>query len=36
VSKRGDKKNLLQVAMSSSYGAGRQDEKKVVEVAFIA
>lgn len=36
VSKRGDKKNLLQVSMAASYGAGRQDEKKVVEVAFIA
>lgn len=36
VSKRGDKKNLLQVSMAASYGAGRQDEKKVVEIAFIA
>lgn len=36
VSKRGDKKNLLQVSMAASYGAGRQDEKKVVEIAFLA
>ncbi|WP_439606862.1 phage capsid protein [Hydrogenophaga sp.] len=34
VSKRPDKKDAWQVSMGSSYGAGRQDPKKVVEIAF--
>lgn len=34
VTRRGDKKDLYQVSMAASYGAGRQDEKKVVEIAF--
>jgi hypothetical protein len=34
VTRRGDKKDTWQVSMGASYGAGRQDEKKVVEVAF--
>lgn len=34
VTKRADKKNTWQVSMASSYGAGRQDEKKVVTVDF--
>ena len=34
VSRRGDKKDLYQVSMGASYGAGRQDENKVVELAF--
>ncbi|WP_019652258.1 phage capsid protein [Variovorax atrisoli] len=34
VDKRPDKKNSLQVSMAGSYGAGRQDEKKVVQVSF--
>jgi len=34
VTRRGDKKDLWQVSMSASYGAGRQDELKVVEIAF--
>lgn len=34
VSRRADKKDLWQVSMGASYGAGRQDEKKVVEIAF--
>jgi hypothetical protein len=34
VTRRGDKKDLWQVSMGASYGAGRQDENKVVEVAF--
>lgn len=34
VTRRGDKKDLWQVSMGASYGAGRQDESKVVEVAF--
>ena len=34
VSRRPDKKDLWQVSMGASYGAGRQDEKKVVEIAF--
>lgn len=34
VSRRGDKKDAWQVSMGASYGAGRQDEKKVVEIAF--
>jgi hypothetical protein len=35
VSRRPDKKDLWQVSMGASYGAGRQDEKKVVEIAFL-
>lgn len=31
---RRDKKNAQQVSLAASYGAGRQDEKKVVEIAF--
>lgn len=34
VTRRGDKKDLWQVSMAASYGAGRQDESKVVEIAF--
>jgi hypothetical protein len=34
VTRRGDKKDLYQVSMGASYGAGRQDELKVVEIAF--
>jgi hypothetical protein len=34
VTRRGDKKDAWQVSMGASYGAGRQDAKKVVEVAF--
>lgn len=34
VTRRGDKKDLWQVSMGASYGAGRQDELKIVEVAF--
>lgn len=34
VSRRADLKDLWQVSMGASYGAGRQDEKKVVEIAF--
>lgn len=34
VTRRGDKKDLWQVSMGASYGAGRQDEYKVVQVAF--
>lgn len=34
VTRRGDKKDAWQVSMGASYGAGRQDEKKVVEIAF--
>jgi hypothetical protein len=34
VSRRGDKKDTWQVSMGASYGAGRQDEFKVVEIAF--
>lgn len=34
VTRRGDKKDLWQVSMGASYGAGRQDEYKVVEIAF--
>lgn len=36
VTRRGDKKDLWQVSMGASYGAGRQDENKVVEIAFTA
>lgn len=35
VTRRGDKKDTWQVSMGASYGAGRQDEKKVVEIAFV-
>ncbi len=35
VTRRGDKKDAWQVSMGASYGAGRQDSKKVVEVAFV-
>lgn len=34
VTRRGDKKDAWQVSLGASYGAGRQDEKKVVEIAF--
>jgi hypothetical protein len=34
VTRRGDKKDLWQVSMGASYGAGRQAETKVVEIAF--
>lgn len=34
VTRRGDKKDAWQVSMGASYGAGRQDSKKVVEIAF--
>lgn len=34
VSRRPDKKDLWQVSMGASYGAGRQDEDKVVQIAF--
>lgn len=34
VTRRGDKKDAWQVSMGASFGAGRQDEKKVVEIAF--
>lgn len=34
VTRRGDKKDLWQVSMGASYGAGRQDEYKVVQIAF--
>ena len=34
VAKRPDKKNSWQVSMAASYGAGRQDEKKVVQIDF--
>lgn len=35
VSKRADKKDAWQVSMGASYAAARQDEKKVVEIAFL-
>lgn len=35
VTRRGDKKDAWQVSMGASYGAGRQDAKKVVEIAFV-
>lgn len=35
VTRRPDKKDAWQVSMGASYGAGRQDEKKVVEIAFL-
>lgn len=34
VTKRADKKNTWQTSMAGSYGAGRQDEKKVVSISF--
>jgi len=34
VAKRADKKNSMQVSMAGSYAAGRQDEKKVVQISF--
>lgn len=34
VAKRADKKNSWQVSMAGSYGAGRQDEKKVVQISY--
>jgi hypothetical protein len=35
VTRRGDKKDLWQVSMGASFGAGRQDEKKVVRIDFV-
>lgn len=35
VSRRPDKKELWQVSMGASYAAARQDEKKIVEIAFL-
>lgn len=35
VTRRGDKKDLWQVSMAASYGAGRQDESKVVQIDFV-
>jgi hypothetical protein len=35
VTQRGDKKDAWQVSMGASYGAVRQDEKKVVEISFL-
>lgn len=35
VTRRGDKKDLWQVSMGASYGAGRQDEFKVVQIDFV-
>lgn len=34
VTRRGDKQDAWQVSMAASYGAGRQAENKVVEIAF--
>lgn len=34
VAQRKDKKNTWQVSLAASYGAGRQDEKKVVQIDF--
>ena len=34
VSRRADKKELWQVSLGASYGAGRQQAKKVVEIAY--
>lgn len=34
VTRRGDKKDAWQVSMAASYGAGRQDDKKVVQIDF--
>lgn len=35
VTRRGDKKDAWQVSLGASYGAVRQDEKKVVEISFL-
>lgn len=35
VTRRGDKKDAWQVSMGASYGAGRQQEEKVVEISFV-
>lgn len=35
VTRRGDKKDAWQVSMGASYGAVRQDEKKIVEISFL-
>jgi hypothetical protein len=35
VTRRGDKKDAWQVSMAASYGAGRQDEDKVVRIDFV-
>ncbi len=35
VTQRGDKKDAWQVSMGASYGAVRQDEKKIVEISFL-
>ena len=35
VSRRADKKDTWQVSMAASYGAGRQDDKKVVQIDFV-
>ena len=35
VTRRADKKDVWQVSMGASYGAGRQDEKKVVAISFV-
>lgn len=34
VARRADKQDAWQVSMAASYGAGRQDEKKVVSISF--
>lgn len=34
VAKRADKKNTWQTSMAGSYGAGRQDELKVVQISY--
>jgi len=34
VDKRPDKKNLWQTSIEGSYGAGRQDEAKVVQISY--
>jgi hypothetical protein len=35
VSPRPDKKDATQTSMAASYGAGRQDDKKVVQIDFV-
>ena len=35
VTRRADKKDTWQVSMAASYGAGRQDDKKVVQIDFV-
>lgn len=35
ISPRPDKKDLTQASMAASYGAGRQSEKKVVQIDFV-